>query len=82
MSDEADLKPLPEVRQCVDPDDSMFGAVAVKSAIPGYDWGVMTTNNGGHNASTGSTEAKAVEAWPVLKEPTLTQRRAAVKDAE
>jgi hypothetical protein len=41
----------PEVRQCTDPEDSQYGAVAVKSNLPGLDWGVMNPANGGHWAT-------------------------------
>lgn len=54
----------PEVRQCVDErSPRLFGAVAVRlpeGSLLG-EWGVMTTNNGGHFASTAE-----VESWPPL----------------
>jgi hypothetical protein len=48
---EADADAPPEVRQCQDADDPMFGAVAV--AVAGTDtadglWGVMHPHRGGH----------------------------------
>lgn len=41
--------PSPEVRQCRNPDNTMFGAVAVAGAagMTGY-FGVMHPQNGGH----------------------------------
>lgn len=52
---------LPEARQCVDPESSLFGAVAVKSSIPGIEWSVMTPGNGGHHAT-----AAEVDGWRVV----------------
>lgn len=37
----------PEVRQCQDPEDDLFGAVAVASTGL-YPWGVMHPLRGGH----------------------------------
>lgn len=53
---------IPEVRQCQDPKSYMFGAVAVKSAVPGFEWSVMTVRNGGHHDEDDSV----VKDWAVL----------------
>jgi hypothetical protein len=58
-------KELPEARQCVDEESSLFGAVAVKSAVPGIEWSVMTPANGGHHDNSGDEVAD----WPVLAKP-------------
>jgi hypothetical protein len=50
---------VPEVRQCRNPDDAQFGAVAVSAG--GTRWGVMNPNNGGHWA-----EDAEVADWTVL----------------
>lgn len=51
---------LPEARQCQDPQDPQFGAVAVKA--PGENrWGVMNPNNGGHWATDDE-----VATWKVI----------------
>ena len=54
-------KELPKVKQCQEQESDQFGAVAVKCAIPGLDWAVMTPNNGGHYA----TDAE-VSDWKTL----------------
>jgi len=43
-------KQLPEARRCVDPEDSFFGAVAVRTSTGPLPWAVMTVANGGHHA--------------------------------
>jgi hypothetical protein len=53
---------IPEVRQCTAPEHTLFGAVAVKSALPQFGWGVFHPANGGHWAGDDD-----VEDWPVLK---------------
>lgn len=58
---------LPEARQCVDEDSSLFGAVAVKSEVPGLEWSVMTTANGGHHAGEDEVKDWAVLAKPKVK---------------
>lgn len=40
--------PPPEVRQCQDPTSPHFGAVAVRSSLPGLGWGVFHPRHGGH----------------------------------
>lgn len=51
----------PEVRQCIDPEHPLFGAVAVRTSRPG-PWGVMTVDNGGHHA-----DEHEVEDWEIKK---------------
>lgn len=62
---------LPEARQCTDPDDPMFGAVAVASDVQGVAWGVMTVRNGGHHVAEGSTE---VDEWDPMKTATRARK--------
>lgn len=50
--------PLPEVRQCQDPEHNLYGAVAVQSL---GRWGVMDPAIGGHWA----TDAE-VDGWKTL----------------
>ncbi len=45
---DGNVTPLPEVRQCADPADPLYGAVAVATEIGGYAWGVMHPRYGGH----------------------------------
>lgn len=60
---------LPEARQCVDPDNPFYGAVAVKTSHPDYEWFV------GHPQHGGSWIANDV---PVKDWPTLEPQPAAV----
>ena len=53
----------PEVRQCQNPEDTQFGSVAVKSAVPGFAWGVFNPANGGH----WETNDEVVRSWKVLE---------------
>jgi hypothetical protein len=63
-----ELPPVPEVRQCQDPEDSNYGCAAVKSAVPFGAWmvanpGVVNINSaGGH----WEVDDKVVENWEVL----------------
>ena len=50
--------PLPEVRQCQDAENFLYGSVAVKGD---GEWGVMHPVNGGHWATD-----EQVSDWPVL----------------
>jgi hypothetical protein len=68
---EAPAPDLPAARQCTDPDDPLFGAVAVASAIPGVAWSVMTPANGGHHVGS-DTE---VADWAELKSATPAKRK-------
>lgn len=53
------MEPLPEVRQCQDAENFLYGASAVAA---GADrWGVMHPTNGGHWA----TDAEVAD-WKVL----------------
>jgi hypothetical protein len=52
---------LPEVRQCQDPDNHLFGATAVAGGPKG-SWGVMHPGIGGHWATP-----EEVADWPVIQ---------------
>jgi hypothetical protein len=58
----APAAPPPEVRQCQNPDDPMFGAVAVAGADNAAGlWGVMHPSRGGH-----WLDPEGVADWAVL----------------
>lgn len=57
----------PQVRQCTDPADPQFGAVAVTAAVPGWAWGVFNPVNGGH----WETNDSIVGAWTLMTPATL-----------
>jgi hypothetical protein len=60
---------IPEVRQCTDDEDPMFGCVAVKSAVPFGDWLVANPGVVNMNAAGGHWAPDAeVEGWVVLDE--------------
>jgi len=60
-------KTAPEVRQCRDPKDPLFGSVAVRA---GDDrWGVMNPVNGGHWASNADVEDWAPGKWTSTAAP-------------
>lgn len=54
-------KGVPEARQCHDPESPLFGAVAVRSGVPGQAWSVMSVANGGHHTPTD----EEVQDWKV-----------------
>lgn len=56
---------IPEVRQCQDPESFMFGAIAVRSGVPGQKWSVMTVANGGHH----TPDEDEVKDWVVASFP-------------
>ena len=58
-------KNAPEVRQCQNPDDPQFGAVAVKSDRADYAWGVFHPRTGGHWDENND----AVQDWAPLTSP-------------
>ena len=53
----------PEVRQCLDPENFLFGAVALRTTYPD-GWGVMTEANGGHHSTD-----EDVKDWVVIQPP-------------
>lgn len=53
----------PEARQCLNLNDANYGAVAVKSGVPGFAWGVFHPANGGHWEASDD----AVETWKLMK---------------
>lgn len=68
--------PVPEVRQCQDPENPSFGSVAVKSAVPFGNWlvanpGAVSINSAGGHWETGD---EAVASWTPLgpENPTVT----------
>ena len=63
----------PELRQCLDPDDPLFGASALRTEMPEGGWGVMTVANGGHHSTDDD-----VKDWVVLTPPA---KKAAAKKA-
>jgi hypothetical protein len=52
----------PEVRQCRIAGDPNYGAVAVRSGVPQFAWGVFHPTNGGH----WETSDTPVADWKVL----------------
>jgi hypothetical protein len=52
----------PQVRQCQDSTDPNYGCVAVKSAVPGWAWGVFNPASGGHWEPTDAV----VDSWKVI----------------
>jgi hypothetical protein len=58
---------LPEVRQCQDDTNYLFGAVAVRTTMPD-GWGVMSVANGGHH----STDEEVAD-WAVIQPPATTR---------
>lgn len=52
-------QPLPEIRQCTDPEHALYGAVAVATTLGSFKWAVMHPQYGGHWA--GDDEVKN---WP------------------
>lgn len=54
-------KELSEVRQCIETEHPLYGAVAVRTTAPD-GWGIMTTANGGHHGTN-----EEVSNWKVLQ---------------
>jgi hypothetical protein len=51
-----------EVRQCQDQGTPQYGAVAVRSSLPAFAWGVFHPTNGGH----WETNDDLVGDWKVI----------------
>lgn len=69
---------VPEVRQCVNPESYMFGAVAVATDLPNIPWGIMTVSNGGHLCSN----EDEVKDWAVLPAPAVATPSAPATPSE
>lgn len=59
--------PLPQVRQCNDPNDMEYGSVAVAAAFGDYAWFVgrpgFGGRAGGYWVPADSTQDKAIQTW-------------------